>query len=104
MTRTTCVPLLLALLAGPFGAENWERFRGPNATGTSDDKNVPLQFGTSENVVWKAPLKGAGNSSPIVWGDRVFLHEASKDGKSRSLLCFDAASGKVLWEKGLAAV
>ena len=55
--------------AKPSRAVFWDRFRGPNGTGTSDDKNVPLTFGANENLLWKVALPGAGNSSPIVWGD-----------------------------------
>ena len=98
MTR---ISLLLAAVFCIAGADNWERFRGPNGTGTSADKNVPLTFGTSENVVWKVELPGSGNSSPIVWGKRLFLHAAGADGASRSLLCLDTADGKILWRKSI---
>jgi outer membrane protein assembly factor BamB len=95
--------LLVTLLItnGVLGADNWERFRGPNGTGTVDDKDVPLTFSATENVVWQTPLAGAGNSSPIIWENRLFLHSASKDGKTRTLHCFDTASGKILWEKSI---
>ncbi|HEX3314957.1 MAG TPA: PQQ-binding-like beta-propeller repeat protein [Gemmataceae bacterium] len=91
--------LLLVGILAIAGADNWDRFRGPNGTGTADDKDIPLTFGTSENVVWKVEPPGAGNSSPVVWGNRLFLHAASKDGKSRSLLCLDTTDGKTLWER-----
>jgi outer membrane protein assembly factor BamB len=101
MTRLTRISLLAAAFVCIAGADNWERFRGPNGTGASDDKGVPLSFGTSENVVWKIELPGSGNSSPIVWGKRLFLHVASNDGASRSLLCLDTADGKILWQKSI---
>lgn len=81
--------------------KNWERFRGPNGTGVSDDKNVPLVFGPNQNLRWKVAIPGIGNSSPIVWGKSLFLHTASADGKTRSLVCFDIAAGKVRWQKGI---
>ena len=81
----------------------WARFRGPNGSGTSGDKNIPLKFGTSENMIWQVELPGVGNSSPIVWGDRIFVHAASADGKERSLLCLDAADGKIRWRKTVPA-
>lgn len=89
------------ILAGE--TPNWERFRGPNGAGTSDDKSIPLTFGPKENIVWKVALPGAGNSSPIVWGNRLFLHASSTDGKQRSLLCLDTADGAIRWEKTIPA-
>src|SRR5437588_1490092 len=83
---------------GP-GVASWDRFRGPNGTGTSDDSDVPLKFGAGESVVWKVALPGLGNSSPVVWGDHLFLQSASNDGKQRSLLCLDTADGGVRWQK-----
>jgi outer membrane protein assembly factor BamB len=81
----------------------WDRFRGPNGTGTSDDKDIPLTFGPDKNMLWKVALPGAGNSSPIIWGKHLFLHSTSKDGKQRSLLCLDTADGKIRWEKSIPA-
>src|SRR5579872_6477863 len=69
----------------------WDRFRGPNGTGTTDEKDIPLEFGTNKNLIWKAVLPGTGNSSPVVWGKHLFLQSASDDGKQRSLLCLDTA-------------
>ena len=70
--------------AGLWGGEagpHWERFRGPNGTGTSDDKNIPVTFGPNENLIWKVAVPGAGNSSPVIWGTHLFLHGASADSK-----------------------
>jgi outer membrane protein assembly factor BamB len=102
---------LLVTLALPFcaldvradGLAVWDRFRGPNGTGTSDDKDVPLTFGASENLLWKVELPGAGNSSPIVWGKHLFLQSASEEGKQRSLLCLDTADGKIRWQRSIPA-
>jgi outer membrane protein assembly factor BamB len=77
-------------------AGNWPRFRGPNGTGISEDRDIPVHW-TEKEFAWKTPLPGAGNSSPIVWGDRVFLQSARKDGKERYLLCVNAVDGKLLW-------
>jgi outer membrane protein assembly factor BamB len=79
--------------------EDWPRFRGPNGSGTSTDATIPVQFSTTDNVLWKVELPGAGNSSPIIVGNRLFLQTASSDGKERSLLCLDASTGKTLWSK-----
>src|SRR5579885_2937069 len=87
---------LLAALGLPAGAANWPRFRGPNGTGVADDKNIPAEW-TEKDYLWKVALPGVGNSSPIVWGDRVFLQCASADSKERLLVCVSAATGKILW-------
>src|SRR5258707_6364103 len=95
MPRKTYALALIVGLVSVVHADNWERFRGPNGAGISDDKNVPQKFGPSENVLWKVALPGVGNSSPIVWGKHLFLQSASKDGKLRSLLCLDTSDGKI---------
>jgi outer membrane protein assembly factor BamB len=102
MVRTTRGLLLFLALAGIVGtavAGNWERFRGPNGTGVVDDKDVPLTFSEKENLLWKVPVPGVGNSSPVVWGSSLFIQSASKDGKERTLLCLDTADGKTRWQK-----
>ena len=81
----------------------WDRFRGPNGTGTSDDKDVPLKFGDNDKVIWKVAVPGTGNSSPIVWGKHLFLQSASEDGKRRSLICLDTADGKIRWQRSIPA-
>jgi len=93
------VLLLLASVtpaASPDG--NWPRFRGPNGTGVSHDKNIPLQW-TEKDIVWKTPIPGSGNSSPIVWGDKLFLESSSDDGGKRMMLCLSTTDGKVLWSQ-----
>ncbi len=93
-----------SILAGEATKQvNWERFRGPNGTGTSDDKTIPLTFGGNENILWKVELPGAGNGSPIVWGKHLFLQAASNDGKQRNLLCLDTTDGKIRWQKSISA-
>jgi outer membrane protein assembly factor BamB len=89
--------LLLAAL--PASGSDWARFRGPNGTGTANNRDVPLQWSIADGVLWRTPLPGVGNSSPIVCAGRVFVQTASPDGSKRSLVCVDAASGKALWSK-----
>jgi len=79
------------------GAAEWSRFRGPNGTGTSADKDVPVEWTEKENVRWKLAIPGKGHSSPIVWGNRLFLQTASPDGKDRALVCVDTDKGEILW-------
>lgn len=99
-----------ALLAGPAlsRAENWPGWRGPTGVGFSEEKDLPLTWDakSKQNLLWKAPLNGVGNSSPIVWGDRVFVttskkqtnqEEAAKLIPEHHVLCFQASDGKELW-------
>jgi outer membrane protein assembly factor BamB len=87
------------MAALPAAADPWPRFRGPNGTGIASDKNVPVRWSEGDGLLWKVPIPGVGNSSPIVWGERVFLQSASRDGKERLLLCHSAVDGKVLWTR-----
>src|SRR5262249_15277792 len=81
--------------------DNWERFRGPNGTGISSDKNIPLKFSATENVHWKTKIEGTGNSRPVAEGDRVFLQLASTDANERILLCIDAKTGAEVWRRSI---
>lgn len=78
-------------------AGTWPRFRGPNGTGIAPDQSVPVRWTAQEGVLWKAALPGAGNSSPVVWGKRLFLQTATSD--ARQLLCLDVKDGRLLWKK-----
>jgi len=102
LTRVVCIGFALGLTASAR-ADNWERFRGPNGVGISNDKNIPIKFSTTENVRWKVAVEGIGHSSPIVWGDRVFLQTASADASKRTLLCIDAKTGKEVWQQSIPA-
>jgi outer membrane protein assembly factor BamB len=77
-------------------ADNWPRFRGPNGTGVAADKGIPVKWGDGD-FLWKAELPGVGHSSPVVWGDRLFLQTGGAKGEGRALLCLDANTGKQLW-------
>jgi outer membrane protein assembly factor BamB len=83
-------------------AGNWPGFRGPHGNGVADEKTFPLQWGPKENVAWKAPLPGPGGSSPVIWGDRVFVTAFTGTKAKeivRHVLCFDRKSGQKLWQK-----
>jgi outer membrane protein assembly factor BamB len=83
-------------------AENWPGWRGPRGDGTSAEKDLPTTWSATENVRWKVRLPGPGNSSPVVWGDRIFLTQSlDKKGASRAVLCFDRPDGKLLWQKSI---
>lgn len=79
-------------------AENWPQWRGPLGTGITSETQLPLRWGPEQGVRWKAKLPERGNSTPIVWNDRVFLTQAI--GKERMLLCINRADGTLLWQSG----
>lgn len=78
---------------------NWPRFRGPDGLGISVYTNAPLQWNgqTGEGILWKTAVPIAGPNSPVVWGNRIFLSGANKS--RREVYCFEAESGKLLWQK-----
>ena len=96
-SHTIALTLLLAVCASA-NADNWPRFRGPNGQGVSDDKTIPVQWSDAD-IRWKVSLPGGGHSSPVVWGDRVFVTSAEEKSLTGTLLCVDAAAGKELWSK-----
>ena len=76
----------------------WSRWRGPSGQGLVNGTGYPDTWSDTENVLWRVTVPGSGNSSPIVWGDRIFLTTAYNDGTRISLLSFDRANGELLWE------
>ncbi len=97
-----CFVGLLALSANvPVAAVNWPGWRGPDGNGASPEKDLPLRWSTNENVRWRVALPDRGNSSPIVWGNRVFVSQAIEKEHRRTLMCFDRANGKLLWQSGV---
>ena len=77
----------------------WTQWRGPSGQGYTDDTRVPLTWSEKENLLWKTKLPGRGNSTPIVWGDRIFLTASEERGAERDVLCVRAADGKLLWKQ-----
>lgn len=97
--KLVCI-LLFVCLTCPFAAaEDWPQWRGPRLDGTSTEANIPTHWSPTENIRWKTPIPGKGHSSPIVWGDRVFVTTCLEDQQKRMLLCVDRVSGTVLWQK-----
>ena len=85
-------------------ARYWTRWRGPSGQGLVDGKGYPDTWSATENVVWKVPVPGSGNSSPIVWRDRIFLTTATDDGSRRRSSPIgaptDSASGRPSCRRG----
>ena len=93
---------LLALAAAPLPAQEWTRFRGPGGSGLGGPVAVPDRW-TDADLDWKAALPGKGHSSPVVWGDRIFLTSAEEDGARRLVLCLRAADGSLAWSAPFAS-
>ncbi len=119
--------MLLNSTAGSSAAPNWPQWRGPGGQGISTEKNLPTEWSATKNIKWKTPIAGRGHSSPIVWGNRIFLTTAIEgaivpgakavkhmDGDKEFLhpdsvgadhkhtfkvICLNADTGKILWDQ-----
>ena len=100
MSRSRFSLVVAAVVLAAFQVDaNWPAWRGDAAgTGITSETALPLKWSTTENVKWKVPLPEAGNSTPAVWGDRVFVTQAA--GARRLVMAFDRKDGKLLWEAG----
>ena len=94
------IAISLLILILPFASaeagDNWPQFRGPESNGSSDVVGLPLRWSETENVAWKTPIHGRGWSSPVVWGNQVWLTTATPDGHDQYAVCVDRDTGKVL--------
>jgi outer membrane protein assembly factor BamB len=97
--RRPFLALLVVLAASHARADNWPYWRGPERNGISKETGLPAVWGENKNVAWKLPLPGMGGSTPIVWGERIFL--TSGKNNDLVLLCV-GTDGKILWERKLA--
>jgi outer membrane protein assembly factor BamB len=87
------------LFSTAMSAEEWPGWRGPRGDGTSMEKDIPIRWSQTENVAWSTPIPGRGYSSPIIWGNRIFLTACLEKDRERILVCLDRANGKILWQK-----
>ena len=79
-------------------AQEWTRFRGPNGSGMAVAPKFPAQFSEAD-FNWKVELPGSGHSSPVIWGDRVFVSATPAGSAKRVTVCLDAKDGKTVWSK-----
>lgn len=101
--KKTCVALFAVLCVfaarnATLEAENWPRFRGENGVGVSPQKGLPVKWSPGD-YAWNIELPGVGHSSPIIWGDKLFVTSAIDDGAIRYLHCLDAKTGKKHWSR-----
>lgn len=97
MKLTLSLTLLLSSIAL---AADWPMWRGPLGDGTTAESGLPEKWSQTENVIWKTELPDRGNSTPVVWADKVFVTQAVEKAGRRLLLCFDRKTGRQLWEAG----
>jgi len=91
--------VLFFFVAGLIRAENWPGWRGPSGDGVSAGEGIPTKWSSTENIAWKIAVPGEGHSSPIVWGDKVFLTSSLTEKNKRILLCIDRLSGQTVWQR-----
>ena len=90
---------LVAQAAGVAPSGNWPHWRGPDMTGATTAKNLPVTWTATENITWKLALPDFSGSTPIVWNDRIFLNVG--DGTELYLISVDRQKGVELWKKHL---
>jgi outer membrane protein assembly factor BamB len=94
-----CLSATVGLLAvPPLAAQEWTRFRGPNGAGQSEATTIPTQW-TDKDYNWKINLPGIGHSSPVIWGDTLFVGSADPANGARMLFAVRTSDGEVLWRK-----
>ncbi len=104
LARSSVFCLSLHLLSTPCilsggklaAQEPWWQFRGPNGNGHSRATNVPLEWDESRNVAWKTPIHDRGWSSPVIWGNHVWLTTATRDGHRLFAVCVDKDTGRIV--------
>lgn len=97
LTRFCLVFFVAASAWQPGWGQEWTRFRGPNGTGVSPAKGIPTTW-TQNEIGWKSPLPGPGHSSPVVWGDKVFVTSGNSDGTTIEVLALRVTDGHILWK------
>ena len=99
--------LMCLFLAPRLAAQEWTRFRGPNGSGVSSAATIPAVW-TEQDENWRVKLPGIGHSSPVLWGNRVFLTAAQEDPDGRRatriVLCLDATDGSRRWRRNYATL
>ncbi len=92
--------LAVSTFSTGMAEDNWYQFRGPTGRGHSAEKEVPATW-SADSVEWSVDLPGVGQSSPVNWGDKVFLTSSENEGEIRLVICLDLNSGKEIWKKSI---
>ncbi len=91
---------LACLFPGAVPAADWPSWRGPRQDGTTPETQFPTRWSPTRNVRWRVELPDRGNSTPVTWGDRIFLTQAVEATRRRNVMAFDRDSGRLLWQAG----
>jgi outer membrane protein assembly factor BamB len=94
--------LALLALSLPLAAEDWPQWRGPHFNGSSQETGLPTQFTKEKDVAWSVPMTGPSASTPIIFGNQLFLSAADQENQSLHAVCLDRATGKTLWQNKIA--
>lgn len=97
MRKMILAIVVTGLLVSPAFAGDWPQWRGPNYDGSTEAKNLPIDFSKTSKVKWVADMPGPGAGTPIVMGDRVFVTAADFDKMQLAAMCYDRETGKQLW-------
>lgn len=95
--------MLLGLCAASATGQEWTRFRGPNGTGVSERADLPIQW-TASDYRWRVELPGIGYSSPVLWGQRLFVTSALEEDATQIVRCLRASDGGTVWEQRFASI
>ena len=87
------VPSFVHCAANDDKSDPWNQFRGPHGNGHAPNSDIPNSWNESENIAWKVPVHGLGWSSPVVWGNQIWVTTATEDGKKMFAVCFDRKTG-----------
>lgn len=93
----TVVCLLFMML--PVRGENWSGWRGPRNDGITSESKLPLHWSPTERIQWKTEIPGSGHSSPIVWGDAIFVTSATPADLTRHVYRIDRTDGRIVWDR-----
>lgn len=97
------VVLLLACMGISSSlAADWPHWRGPQFSGSTDEKNLPATWSQTEGVAWRADLPGCSGATPIIWQDRVFISSVDAQRNMLVAICHDRAIGRRLWQEDIA--
>ena len=103
MKRVVGTGLVAMATAATLSAENWPQWRGPAKNGVSAEKGLPLEWSTTENIAWKVEMPGRSGSTPIIWGETIFLNIGTADKRGDlELWALDRADGRIRWKKHIA--
>lgn len=102
MKKLVLIVGLVFVACSTLQAGDWPQFRGPNFNGSTDETNLPTEWSRTENVAWKASLPGDSASTPVVWGDRVFVSTTDTNRKKLKAMCLDRKTGRTLWHHDVA--